>query len=457
MIWVVLPNPNPRGTVTPTLRTAAVDLLSTHIPERWVRQRAWGLGVIRRVGKIDPYALVMVVLLGLVVRGPTSIAQLRQVYCGVAGISLARSAFWTRLSPSLAALMWEILERVMSAARAEAERPPGVLGVFRDVLAADASVVKVDDTLRAVWKGTRRNSAKAALKLHAWVRVFTGELVKASITADAHADGKAFGIDQGLRGVLMLFDRGYASPSLWRRIDSVGGYFLCRVPKGWNQPIVSNNRRSRGRARKLEGLRLRDAFEGLQRPIIDVMASFECRVRGYAGGKARKVKENFRVVAIRHSETGEYALYATNAPPDMLAAKDIREVYRLRWEVETFFKLCKSGCAMNELPSSKEPIVRLLLTAGLLRATLSMRARAAMVLRFAPGQAHRFAPLQWVRWWNEELRSVLRLLLLEFGGWRPRTPVEELAMLLDPNIRCRPPPRAVFAGVVNACCMPDMA
>jgi len=71
--------------VTPTLRTAAVDLLSTHIPERWVRQRAWGLGVIRRVGKIDPYALVMVVLLGLVVRGPTSIAQLRQVYCGVAG------------------------------------------------------------------------------------------------------------------------------------------------------------------------------------------------------------------------------------------------------------------------------------------------------------------------------------------------------------------------------------
>ena len=125
VIWVVRPNPNPRGTVTPTLRTAAVDLLSTHIPERWVRQRAWGLGVIRRVGKIDPYALVMVVLLGLVIRGPTSIAQLRQVYCGVAGISLTRSAFWTRLSPSLAALMWEILERVMSESRAEPEKPPG--------------------------------------------------------------------------------------------------------------------------------------------------------------------------------------------------------------------------------------------------------------------------------------------------------------------------------------------
>ena len=129
----------------------------------------------------------------------------------------------------------------------------------------------------------------------------------------------------------------------------------------------------------------------------------------------------------------------------MLAAKDIREVYRLRWEVETFFKLCKSGCAMNELPSSKEPIVRILLTAGLLRATLSMRAKAAIVRQFAPGQAHRIAPLQWVRWWNEELRSVLRLMLLKFQGWCPRSPMEELAMLFDPNMRCRPPTRTAFA------------
>jgi putative transposase len=431
--------------VTPTLRTAVIDLLSTHIPERWVRERARSLGVARRVGKIDPYALVMVVLLGLVVRGPTAIAQLRQVYCRVGGISLARSAFWSRMSPSLATLMWEILARVMNDARSEPVRPPGVLSGFRDVIAVDASVIKVHDKLRPVWKGTRRNSAKAALKLHAWVRVFTGELVKARITADAYADSKAFGIDQNLRGVLVLFDRGYASPSLWRRIDSVGGYFLCRVPKGWNQRIETNNRRCRGRASSLIGLGIRDAFLGLHRPILDVMASFECRIRGYSGGKMRKVKQAFRVVAIRHPETGEYALYATNAPVDKLPARHIREVYRLRWEVETFFKLGKSGCGMNELPSSKEPIGRLFLTAGLLGATLCMRAKAAMVQRFAPGQAHRVAPLQWVKWWNDALRDVLRLVLFGLRVWRPRAPADELALLFDPNHRCRPPTRTVFA------------
>lgn len=445
VIEVVQTNTNPRGSVTPTLRTAVVDVLSTHIPESWVRERAKTCGVVQRTGKIDPYALVMVVLLGLVLRGPTTIAQLGQVYCRLGGISLARSAFWSRMSPSLATLMWEILERVMDKSRAEATRPPGVLGAFRDVIAVDASVIKVNDKLRSVWKGTRRNSAKAALKVHAWVRVFTGELVKARITADAHADSKALGVDHQLRGVLVLFDRGYASPSLWRRIHSVGGYFLCRVPKGWNQQIVVDHRRSRGRARKLTGLRLREAFVGLHRPLADVGVVFECRVRAYAGGEARKVKETFRVVAVRHPDTGEYALYATNAPPAKLAANDIREVYRLRWEVETFFKLGKSGSGMNELPSSKEAIVRLLLTAGLLRATLSMRSKSSLLRRFAPGQVHKTGPLQWVRWWNQQLPDVLRLMLFGVHRWRPRSPTEELLALLDPNHRHRPPTRMLFA------------
>lgn len=449
MIVVVAPNLNPRGPVTPTLRTAVVDLLSTHVPERWVRERARFLGVVRRVGKIDAYVLVMVVLLGLVVRGPTAIAQLGQLYCRVDGISLARSAFWARMSPSLAALMWELLERVMDQAREEPPRPPGALGGFRDVLAVDASVIKVHDKLHSVWKGTRRNSAKAALKVHAWIRVFTGELVKARITADAHADSKAFGIDHQLRGVLVLFDRGYASPSLWRRIDSVGGYFLCRVPKGWNQPIVSEAGRSRGRARKLVGRRLKEAFVGLHRPVVDVGVAFECRVRGYGGGKARKVQETYRVVAVRHGNTGEYALYVTNAPADLLAAKDIREVYRLRWEVETFFKLAKSGCGMNEQPSSKEAIVRLLVTAALLRATLSMRAKSTLLRRFAPGQTHTTGPLQWIRWWNQQLPAVLHQMLFCLHGWRPRSPAEELAALVDPNHRHRPSTRALFSGVLQ--------
>ncbi len=124
----------------------------------------------------------MVVVLGVVARGEVAIAQLGHIHVRVTGVPLARSSFWARFTPEFARLVRWLLDRVVSDARAHLAQPPGVLACFRDVLAADAFVVKVHDSLRPIWKGTRRNSARAALKVHAWVRVFTGELVKYSVT-----------------------------------------------------------------------------------------------------------------------------------------------------------------------------------------------------------------------------------------------------------------------------------
>lgn len=428
--------------MTPDPRTLAVTLLTSAARPEDVREHAREVGVVRRQGKVESYALLMVVVLGLVVRGHVSIAQLGQVYGEVTGRRLARSSFWDRLTPAFARLVRWLLDRITADARREAPRPPGALDCFTDVLVADSTVVKVHDSLRGVWKGTRRNSARAALKVHAWVRAFTGELVKYRVTPEAYGDSRAFGIDHGLRGTLMLFDRGYASPSLWRRIDSVGGYFLTRIPKGWNQVIASENRRHRGRARSLVGKCLREALDGLHRDIVDVNVTFRCRVRGYAGESARMVDQVFRVVALRGRD-GEYVLYVTNAPQDMLRAEDMRNVYRLRWEVETFFKTAKSGCALSETPSRSRHRVETLVYAALLRATLAMRVKARF-LRLVPARNRvRVNPHQWVRWWNRQLHVVLSDLVAADG------PLDMAALLLtlgDPN-RSRVPTRDAFATV----------
>lgn len=423
----------------PDLRSSAVQLLTSVARPQEVREQACALGVTQRQGKIDSYTLLMVVVLGIIVRGPTSIAQLGHVYAGVSGQRLARSSFWARLTPSFAQLVGWLLDAVMVKARLPSSRPPGVLSVFVDVFAADSSVIKVHDSLRRVWKGTRRNSAKAALKVHAWIRVFSGELVKCKITPEAFGDSRAFGIDHALRGVLMLFDRGYASPSLWRRIDSVGGYFLTRVPKGWNQVIVSENRRHRGRARQLVGSSLRDALSGLQRAIVDVNVSFRCRIRGYAGEPTRTEDKLFRVVAVRRPD-GEYAVYVTNAPKEMLAAEDMRNVYRLRWEIETFFKTAKSGCALSDTPSRDQHRVETLVFAALLRATLAMMAKAAFVRLVPARNRTSINPHQWMKWWNRQLPD----LVAEVINGDPPLDLEALLLMLsDPN-RARTPTRDLF-------------
>ena len=427
--------------MTPDLRSAAVDLFARIARPSDIRGRARLLGVIRRQGRIDIYAFLMVVVLGVTLRGPTSIAQLGHIYAEVTGRRLARSSVWDRFTAPFAQLVASLLDALVVEARPPPRRPPGFLSCFTDVLAADSSVVKVDDSLRGIWKGTRRNSAMAALKVHAWVRVFTGELVKYRITKEAFGDSRAFGVDHDLRGALMLFDRGYASPSLWRRIDSVGGYFLTRIPKGWNLVVVSESRRHRGRARKLSGLNLKDVTKRLQRKVVDVNVSFRCRVRGYAGGPAKLVNKEFRVIAIRRPD-GEYAVYATNAPGHMLPAGEAWNIYRLRWEVETFFKTAKSGCALGDLPSANRHRVEALVYAALIRATLAMRAKASLV-RLVPARHRiRLNPQQWMRWWNRHLHQLLHRLIV------PEVPldlVELFRMLSDPN-RGRTPSRAAFAG-----------
>ncbi len=429
--------------MTPDLRSSAIDMLTSAARPEDVRSEAIRLGVKRRQGKIDMYSLLMVVVMGLSMRGPTSISQLGELYGEVTGQRLARSSFWARLNGPFSRLVGWLLDSVVAGSRCPSSRPPGALCGFADVLAADSSVVKVPDELRSVWKGTRRNSAAAALKVHAWVRVFSGELVKYKITPEAYGDSRAFGVDHALRGVLMLFDRGYASPSLWRRIDRVGGYFLTRIPKGWNQVVVSENRLHRGRARSLVGRNLKDVLEGLKRSVVDVNACFRCRVRAYAGQKARWVDQEFRVIALRRPD-GEYALYATNAPGHLLPAEEAWNIYRLRWEVETFFKTAKSGCALADSPSRDKHRVQTLVFAALIRATLAMKAKARFIVLVPARNRRRINPGQWMRWWNRQLYTLLDDLILNDN---PLNNQSLYNMLADPNV-ARVPSRNAFGGAI---------
>lgn len=192
--------------MTQNAPTAQELLCATLSDEEGLRVKAKQLRAVKRQGKLDIYALLATVILGVSVRGPTAIAQLGHILGEVTGTRFARSSVWSRFTPEFRDLVRWVLDQQLQEARSREVRPPGVLAGFRDVLSVDATVAKVHDDLEGVWKGTRRNSAPAAIKVHTWVRAMTGELVKFRLTADAHGDGRAFGVDHDLRGCLVIFD-----------------------------------------------------------------------------------------------------------------------------------------------------------------------------------------------------------------------------------------------------------
>ena len=427
--------------MAPHSSTCSSSVLATTVAPEAVAAQARALGVVRRSRKVGAHDLLMAVVLGVSIRGPTVLARLHRTWCRRTGKRIARSAFWDRLTEQFAALVRWYLDQMLQQSRASDTGLPDGLQQFREVLALDSSVVQVHDALQDHWPGTRTNSAPGAIKVHALVRVFTGELLDYRITGERLADCKAFGVSHDLSRCLLLLDRGYSSPSLWRRIWNVGGYFLTRLPADRDPHIVEDHDPRGGRARRLENRPLRAALRGLRRDTIDVTCEFRCRVRKYKRKRNRVEMQRFRVVGRRNPKTGRYSLFVTNVSRSRMPPELVARAYRLRWEVELFFKAAKSGLGMHELPSAKPHIVEMLVRAALIRLSACMQDRRRLLDDAAHPRAPDIGPLQWLDWWRQRLPDLLARLL----GRDRHLDTDDLVLLLaDPN-RKRPTNRAIFS------------
>lgn len=411
--------------------------LRSLLSEEDINAAARSVGFRKRTGKIHAVAMVVAAVLSVCGREGQCIAAMRRIFMLRTDVKVARSAFYSRLSTAFEALLGRLLDNLQRTAAAREVENCGLLRGFRDVVVVDSTVVKVRDGLARIWKGTRKTRL-AALKVHTWIRAVSGELLKHRITAEAYGDCRAFGITWLHRGVLFLLDRGYASPSLWLHIDRVGAFVLTRLPASHKPTIIEVNRTHRGRSRKLVGRLVGDAIKGLKRGILDVNCEFNVHIRGYAGKHGRYEKRVFRVIGIYNVDTRCHHLYVTNLPPSRLNAGHAAHIYRLRWEVETFYKVNKSGLGLDELTSAKAHIVKIQVMAALLRSSLAMMSKRQ-------AEAHLPAdrwinPMAWTQVWILYFDRLVEKCLGGFHRALGHSWHHLVAMTLDPELK-RPPTR----------------
>lgn len=418
--------------------TSPEAFLHSLFPARIVRQKGRELGMIVRKRKVDAYLFFCAVVLSVGGAKRRTLADLAEVLHARTGLDLARSAFWDRFSPGFARLVSWALHSLEDRAGQKLLAASGLLRGFVDVVVADATVVQVHRKLARLWPGTRKSASPAAIKVHTRVRATTGELLWHKITKEAYGDVRAFGVRWVDRGKLFLADMAYSTPKIWRRIERVGAFFVARLPAG-HTPVVTEVLRShRGRTRSLVGRKLKEATRGLKRSVIEVRCVFRAEVRPYGDrGRRRLEKTSFRVVGLWNAGKRRYHFYVTNLPPERIAAEDLGELYRLRWEVELFYKTAKGGLGLGEIRSTKPHIVKTLVESALIRASVAMQA-ICEVWRWVP-KGRWVGPVKWVKVWRAALEE---LLPRARRGWRPpRITWKGLARrALDPN-RKRPPTR----------------
>ena len=348
------------------------ETLTTLLPKAEIERLAHESGGVRRRRKVDASAMLWSVLLGFGTGRERTLAGIRRTYERVTGKSLVPSSFYDRFTKELARMFRAVLCELMSKLASGDVRYAGVLEGFRDVLVADATVVKLHRLLARRFPGTRMNSSPAAAKLHLVMSVSGGGAHKVKVTGEQANDHRTLQMGPWVEGRLLLFDIGYFRYQLFDCIDRNGGYFITRLATNADPRIVATHRRWRGRAIDLEGKRLKEVASRLQRNVLDVEVEVAFQRRVYAGTR-RTVRRRLRLVAVRLPESTEYRFYLTNIDPDSLDAHAVAQTYAARWQIELIFKELKSHYRLNELPTRKAHIVETLLLGAVITLLVSRR------------------------------------------------------------------------------------
>jgi hypothetical protein len=132
----------------------------------------------------------------------------------------------------------------------------------------------------------------------------------------------------------------------------------------------------------------------------------------------------------------------TNLPVEEFSPELVEQLYRLRWEVETFYRMAKSGFGMNELSTEQPHVVRALVRSALVRTTIAMQARIEAEGFVDTGRW--INPTQWIIVWRTVLPDLLREAIQRTGITCHHTWATLARSATDPNRR-RPPTRWTLA------------
>ena len=294
-----------------------------------------------------------------------TIAGFQRAYSAATNQTVARSSFYDRFTPALAALLSDLLEHALEEVAVPHTIAPR-FELFREVLIADATVFRLH---RLLSEFPATHADQSGAKLHLVQNATKQTIERFQLTDERTHESSQLRTGGWLRHRLLLFDLGFYSFRWFALIDENDGFFLTRLKSNANPLIVGERRKWRGRAISLAERRLRDVLGELTREIIDVTVEIEFTRQAYAGTQSTDSVE-FRVVGVLVADTDDYHLYVTNLP-DAFTPRQVAALYGLRWEVELLFRELKSVYGLGKFQTSDPAIVELLVVAALLTLTVS--------------------------------------------------------------------------------------
>jgi Transposase DDE domain len=344
-------------------------LLRKSINEIQLKELAKKTGVIVRNRELTALAFVGILMMGCVCdtedEGIRSLKRmcllLRKYYDGT--IKIRPQALQQKINlPETAKFIKEIMMRVLaykidkSLKKILGKRK--ITSLFR-ILLQDSTVISLPESLKRIFRGCGGAASEAALKcdfiidqsnhvvLH--VKFIAGKVPDVKMSADI--------IDYLEEGDLVIRDLGYFNLSQLSRISSrKGSKFISRLSKKTNVYLNKDDNESVDLIKHLKALEVEKGdvdtdiyigkLERLHVRLIGVKVPpevVEARRQQYkTNRKKQEPSEELR-------EWNGYTLMITNFSRETLSLKMILKLYKIRWQIELFFKNMKSNLCVDKM------------------------------------------------------------------------------------------------------------
>ena len=273
---------------------------------------------------------------------------------------------------------------------------------FRDIVVWDSTPVALADPLRPFFKGLRNVASQ--VKIYLAISAF-GALPLAARLTSGHVNDlrQPPPLELFRKGSLLLFDLGFVTYRLLREIQSAQLFYLCRMRRHGHATIVGVRAGPRDVVAALKrhpaGIQLRDFLPRDE----SIRSRWDLDVLVYPTRDKQPVRTRLVIVP---GPNGEQRPYLTNLgaewPPPAL-----RELYRLRWQVELVFKELKQNLHLETVPTKDPHASQTLIWASLIALAVSRTVTTALLPpRTGAGLATRIRPAIVSR----ALRSCVHLL-----------------------------------------------
>jgi hypothetical protein len=225
---------------------------------------------------------------------------------------------------------------------------------FSTVNIVDSSGISLPSHLKDLYKGTGGVASEAGMKIQVLFDYINGYISQLKITEGRTSDQ---GYDKYLskieKGALHLQDLGYFKLKSFIAIHQKGAYFISRYFNATK--VFDKDGKQMGLIKVLQ--KAGRIFE--KQVWLGQTEKMKVRLVAYrlsdedAGKRIYKIKRAAQrsgkhptKEALRYAR---WSIYITNVPEDKLKVEQIHLVYTLRWQVELFFRLCKSGAGIDKV------------------------------------------------------------------------------------------------------------